>query len=231
MLRLITKSELWEAIAQGHIPKRPITYHLKYVQDVIAMREIANYCVVRGQERLTIGEVGANHSRILPDLQGQGHQCFAIDVYDRAIGGGYTAKPGGVAYGFYDCLMGESQGIIPDCLFDVLFSVSVVEHVPPVGLGAFFADNQRVLKPGGIMIHLIDLYVTDEGPHSLKAIQEYYRFESGEQDSAGLLDFRFSCAYATNPDNTMQDWNKSAPSLAPLRARAQSCTLLLTKRK
>jgi SAM-dependent methyltransferase len=227
MLRFVTKSELWEAMANGHIPKNPITYHLKYVQDVIAMREIAAYRLERGNSALCIGEAGANHSRILPDLAERGDRCFAVDVYDRSIGGGYTTKPEGVSYGFYECLMGESQGIIPDQHFDVLFSVSVVEHVPSDKLPAFFADNLRVLKPGGLMVHLIDSYVTDEGVANPAALAEYARVAWDGAEAFSPRDFRFSCAYATNPDNTMHGWNKAAPALAELRSRAQSCTLLL----
>src|SRR5687767_6142356 len=51
--------------------------------------------------------------------------------------------------------LGENSPLLAD--FDVVFSISVVEHVED--LDAFHADQLRILKPGGIFIHAIDLYL------------------------------------------------------------------------
>jgi cyclopropane fatty-acyl-phospholipid synthase-like methyltransferase len=44
----------------------------------------------------------------------------------------------------------------PHSYFDVLYSVSAVEHMQAGSLPAFFADCHRMLKMGGMMIHLIE---------------------------------------------------------------------------
>jgi hypothetical protein len=74
MLKLMTKSELWNSIDQGFVPKNPIIYHLKYAQDVMAFKEIGR------PQGFRIGEIGADHSRVLPDLTDLGNDCYAIDT-------------------------------------------------------------------------------------------------------------------------------------------------------
>jgi SAM-dependent methyltransferase len=40
--------------------------------------------------------------------------------------------------------------------FDVFCSVDTLEHIPPTDLGAVLAAGRELLKPGGVMVHLID---------------------------------------------------------------------------
>lgn len=47
---------------------------------------------------------------------------------------------------------------LPDAAFDLVFSISVVEHVPPEHKPAFYQDMFRILKPGGWMAHSIDMF-------------------------------------------------------------------------
>ena len=54
---------------------------------------------------------------------------FAIDVYDREIGGGYAYKPRNIKYKIIETLVGDSKDTIEDEYFDVLFSISVVEKM------------------------------------------------------------------------------------------------------
>lgn len=63
--------------------------------------------------------------------------------------------------------LGErSSELAPDS-FDIIFSISVVEHVGgQEALDAFHGDQLRILKPGGIFMHAIDIYLEDDpAPH------------------------------------------------------------------
>ncbi len=48
-------------------------------------------------------------------------------------------------------------GTLPfdDNTFDVVFSQQVLEHVPPDTLDTYYAEEYRVLKPGGVVLHQV----------------------------------------------------------------------------
>ena len=72
--------------------------------------------------------------------------------------------------------------------FDVVFSISVVEHVGTAEeLAAFHEDQLRILKPGGMFIHAIDLYLEDEpSPYWVQRFDAYRSWvTSSESVSAG----------------------------------------------
>jgi SAM-dependent methyltransferase len=54
-------------------------------------------------------------------------------------------------------LMGNFIPELPDESFDLVFSISVIEHVPPGQKNNFYKDMFRILKPGGIIAHSIDI--------------------------------------------------------------------------
>jgi SAM-dependent methyltransferase len=120
--------------------------------------------------------------------------------------------------------MGDYSPKLAAGYFDFVVSVSVVEHVPLDSINAFFGDCARVLKPGGRMIHAIDTYLFDPRDGSLahvfqERIQAYLSL--AERPDLGIKlvekpridkDVRFSCRYATVPDNVLHEWNLKRPS-------------------
>lgn len=50
---------------------------------------------------------------------------------------------------------------LPEASFDLVFSISVVEHVPPEQKRNFYKDMFRIVKPGGYIAHSIDMF--DDG--------------------------------------------------------------------
>lgn len=69
--------------------------------------------------------------------------------------------------------LGYYDNSIPEEYFDVVFSISVVEHVEVDSLQDFFNDCTRILKLEGLMLHAIDTYVFDTPNKMLERIELY----------------------------------------------------------
>jgi SAM-dependent methyltransferase len=206
---------LFARLSRRLSPPRP--YELKDVQDAFILS------CLRDAGRSTILEAGGGRSRILPLLAGN-HECWTADRFE-GRGRGPTRPPRLRRVHTVLAYMGEYDPGIPAETFDFVVSVSVVEHVPLAGLEAFFGDCARVLKPGGRMIHAIDTYLFDDADLGLAAefqerIRSYLRL--GDRSDLGLrwveapgIDehVRFSCRYASVPDNVLHEWNLRRPSL------------------
>lgn len=59
-------------------------------------------------------------------------------------------------------------GDLPDECADIILSRDVLEHIPPALLEHIMADSHRVLRPGGVICHKIDM--TDHWEHDDKSI-------------------------------------------------------------
>jgi len=65
------------------------------------------------------------------------------------------------------CIFNKSEKInLPDCSVDIIVSNAVLEHVR--NLDKLFADMYRILKPGGMMVHAVDLKSHD--PHAINPL-------------------------------------------------------------
>jgi len=127
--------------------------------------------------------------------------------------------------------MGDFDESVPSNYFDVVFSISVVEHVLNEKVEPFFADCCRILKPGGMMAHAIDVYIFNV-PGNLERLDLY----RSAVETAGLewvkqpkIDRRaiFKTCFASNSDATMGAWNKIVPTLRSVREEAQSVSVKL----
>lgn len=67
------------------------------------------------------------------------------------------AKHPGVHYVFRR--LGEVAPELPDEHFDRVFSVSTLEHIPRAARRSVLADMHRILAPGGMELHTIDIAV------------------------------------------------------------------------
>ena len=223
------KVDFFTLLDKKCVPKHPIAFHLKYIQDVFALSEL-KWLVESGRvvKNPVVGEVGANHSRVLSELTRYSDNLYAIDVYDRSIGGGYTVKPKAADYEIIECLIGDSKGSIADQFFDILFSVSVVENVPASMLYDFLIDHKRILRKGGVAIHLVDFYCDENGSQGGIVDALVRSFKRIDSDFAcPIQDWAFHVSYCSNDDYTMWQWNKVAPSLKEKRANSQCCTFIL----
>src|SRR5262249_2556416 len=83
------------------------------------------------------------------------NRCTNIDPLE-GYHGGPRGQRTGIKYKQIYGEIGKTSGALQDSAFDLVFSISVVEHVLQSDLDAFFADIARILRPGGRMLHLID---------------------------------------------------------------------------
>jgi len=67
---------------------------------------------------------------------------------------------------FINGLLGDNLAELPCNYFDVVFSVSVIEHIDDSAMQPVVNDTKRILRPGGVSVHSIDIY-----PGSKKAEQ------------------------------------------------------------
>lgn len=236
MLAYVTKSRYWDIIDRGIMEGIQGTseWHLKDIQDAVA------YSYLHDKLGFDIAEIGAGNSRLLPALTSS-NRCYAIDKYTGADGGP-KSRPALEKVKFINCNIGNSVNVIDDASFDIIFSVSVVEHIPSQILPEFFSDCWRILKVKGLMIHLIDAYVEDvTGDNSelwKRVVQGYSKpFHDGIFSPTGLIEFSslsdmaFKTTLATNPDNEMRNWNKLNPNLLEKRKVAQSCSIEMVGRR
>src|SRR3546814_19672041 len=71
--------------------------------------------------------------------------------------------------------MGSFAPELEDDYFDLAFSISVIGHIPYKALDDFWRDHARVLAPGGLAIHTIDLYLGDMPNPAVATRLKHYR--------------------------------------------------------
>jgi glycosyltransferase involved in cell wall biosynthesis/ubiquinone/menaquinone biosynthesis C-methylase UbiE len=130
------------------------TASLKHYQDLLA------YAFIRlnlppGSRLL---EVGGGDSRVLGRLAKE-YECWDIDKLEGLGQGPLASSVGRRPYRQIRAYMGEFSPELPNQYFDLAFSISTLEHVPRdlKTQQALFDDIQRVLRPGALSLHLIDV--------------------------------------------------------------------------
>lgn len=230
MFDFIRKNLLWKAWNNGlekEIGARR-NFHLKSIQD------IAVYNILRELKGNKIAEIGGGNSQILAALA-KNNECYNIEKFE-GMGNGPTQeiKIDGVtnilAY------LGDYSGEIPQGEFDVVFSISVVEHVPGEGMAGFLNEGIDILKPNGLWLHAIDIYIEDKPSPFWLGRYDYYKewINDPRLEAIGKIydgPLKFACDMATNPDNVMYEWGRYSPSLIGLRQIAQSVSILAAFRK
>jgi SAM-dependent methyltransferase len=220
--------DLWSRKLDTEIGKHA-EFHLKSIQD------LAVYALLRDVEGKSIGEIGGGNSRVLPRLA-ERNVCYNIEPFEGKDGGpNKIARLPRVTN--LPTYVGVSAATIEDSFFDILFSISVLEHIPNDKLSDFVRDSWRILKPNGWFVHAIDIYVDDSPSDYFRQRYDFYRslVDGSELFSPREAVFRgplaFTCDMASNPDHTMYAWGRLAPELNDLRQRAQCVSLLVSGSK
>lgn len=231
MLHFLNKSSVWEHLESGRHTElgwHNSAIHLKTWQDT------AVYEHLRKVKDKKIAEIGGGNSRILRQLS-KNNMCVNVDKLLGADGGP-KGDPNIPNVRTVSAFMGESSPELQNNSFDFVFSVSVIEHVPNIGMTAFMDDVVRIMKPGGLSFHAIDLYLANEvlpGPQTrLNLYNKWLEREDIEALEPPVAKRAvFSTEMATNPDLAMWQWNRVAPNLRDLRETSQSVSLFLAFRK
>jgi len=102
-------------------------------------------------------DLGGGDSRILNYFKDE-MECWNIDKLEGVGNGPTDVETSGIRL-IYD-YMGNFNKELPDEYFDLVFSISTLEHVPADDIENYsniLKDINRVLKPGGISLHCIDV--------------------------------------------------------------------------
>lgn len=241
MFKFIDKATYFSVIQSPHpdaIDRWP--GDLKHIQDLVL------WSVIKDYRSASILEAGGGATRMLRALDPSNRMTNADEFLGNDGGPGVVDDAPGVVVHRHK--VGER--LLPADSFDLVFSVSVIEHIPSgAPLEAFFSDIYRLLKPGAKTVHAIDVYLHTDPKltnddainqflvYSQNRVHEYRRIIEGvglKFDEPPEVDFErilFHSSYATNSDNQMLAWEKWAPNLAAVRRQSQSCSLIVSASK
>jgi SAM-dependent methyltransferase len=228
MLSIISKQEYWSWRDAGVVSTNKGV--LKDVQDAFALFHLKDLKGAR------ICEIGGGFSRVLPKLASQ-NECWNVDRLE-GQGGGPTKPPNQPNVKLVRAFMGEFSDEIPSDYFDVVFSLSVVEHIPADAYPRSILDAARALKPGGHLRHAIDVYLPDADDNSNHRAQLRDRMKlylRTPEFSEGRLawvsppavdeNVAASAKHACNQVDELYNWNVAFPDLRKLREAGASCSL------
>lgn len=135
-----------------HAKQSPATCDLKVYQDAL----IYTFILDNIPEGSRLLEIGGGESRIINELKGK----YEIWNLDKLEGVGFGPKELIIANGFQlvQDYIGNFSPSLPNSSFDLVFSVSTIEHIPKdrETIENAIADIMRLLKPGGFSLHCID---------------------------------------------------------------------------
>jgi SAM-dependent methyltransferase len=130
---------------------------------------------------LRILDIGAGMAGMQFTLAQAGHEVHAIDPGMSAKGRGWRLDPGfharlSKAYSAPVTLWSTTMAgaDLQEESFDVVLSVSTIEHFAPEDLVEFSREARRLLKPGGLLVLTIDLFI-DVEPFTSRTSNPYGR--------------------------------------------------------
>lgn len=232
MYHIVTKEEYFNALDIPEVEAAlSSTRHLglKHTQDACLLHCCLNLPAGK------IVEIGGGNSRTLPFFHTRGWSCSNMDTF-QGVGNGPVTRQACEGVTPIAAYLGKLPADAFSAHFDVLYSISVIEHVNTQELPAFFKDMFRILKPGGLAFHAVDVYLGDAASevatHQISrvataALNANFLFLQDEPAPERV----FRCSHASNPDLVIRQWNKSVPALKERRACSQSVSLLLGLRK
>jgi hypothetical protein len=126
---------------------------LKSYQDLLVMMLIKGF-IPEGSRLL---EVGGGSSRILRHFS-RSYECWNIDKFEGLGQGPTNLESRTYPYKVVQDYMGNFNEELPDNYFDLVFSISALEHVEDEKqFVPICNDIDRVLNAGGMSAHLLDV--------------------------------------------------------------------------
>lgn len=121
---------------------------------------------IGAQPGLKVLEIGGSLSGFQFVLNRAGCEVINVDPGNEFFTGRWAATTENVAMlnrllgtrvTFHQCYL--SQAGIPDNSVDRVVSISVFEHIPEPALEEILRDVRRILKPGGLLVLTVDLFL------------------------------------------------------------------------
>ena len=145
-------------VLPGYHCQSPATCDLKVYQDALVFTYILDN-LPKGARLL---EVGGGESRVIEALKNQ----YEFWNLDKLEGEGFGPKVlySDKSFTLVSDYIGSFSPKLPNEYFDLVFSISTLEHIPQdrLTISAVIEDIQRVLKPGGYSLHCIDALISKD---------------------------------------------------------------------
>jgi len=232
MFDFLRKSQLWDALDVGVLAEINGEAHFNLIT---AQSAVMNH-LLRDVTESRVAEIGGGNGLDILSGLAYHNDCTYIDKLDGSYGGPKTAKErDGVIN--VKAKMGEFDSKLDESSFNVIFSISLVEHLKLDQIHDFFTDCTRILKPGGTMLHMFDFYLPDTCSTSELERFHHYRNLAGDISNVEPLAAIFegppklSATMVTNPDHVMYSYGRFSKTMIPFRQRAQAASLILGLRK
>lgn len=151
----------------------PENCDLKIYQDLL----IFSYIKLNLPKGSSMLDIGGGDSRILKYFKND-YECWNIDKLEGVGNGPTDIDTSG--YKLVHDYMGNFNKELPDNYFDLVFSISTLEHVPLDDLTAYeniLKDINRVLKPGGYSVHCIDVVWKDNFVWTNQIMPYFYKHQ------------------------------------------------------
>lgn len=142
---------------------------LKDFQNLFALDQILTR-LPEGGRLLEIGGGSCLMMRSLNKGRPGKYECWNLDPLDGSGNGpvsesyaadGQTPMRSIAGINIIEERIGEFSPNLENASFDLIFSVSVMEHIPIRDWPKCFDDMHRLLKPGGLVCHAVDLHPLD----------------------------------------------------------------------
>ncbi|MCB5188970.1 class I SAM-dependent methyltransferase [Methylobacillus caricis] len=235
MFDIIRKTDYWAALDDPQVFSRLGGFTLKALDGLKHIQDAWSLHQLLPLRNLRIIEIGGGVSRVLPALDAS-NERWNLDEF-LGDGNGVTAPVELEGCKLLRKKLGDFSPELPDAYFDLAFSISVIEHIPAEALPDFFADHARIMKPGGMAYHAIDIYVGDEGRPELEDSIDLYLNSIRNHGfvfvspPALARPASFRCEMASNSDWGMWRWNKNVPALQDMRRISQSVSIAMMIQK
>jgi len=232
MFDIIKKTEYWDALNNKQVFQKLDGFTIKALDGLKHIQDAWMLNQLNSTNNSKVLEIGGANSRVLPALQGN-NEKWNLDEF-KGAGNGPLEINNIDDVKLVRRNLGEFSVELPDNYFDLVFSISVIEHIPEKYQDSFWKDHARIMKPGAIGVHVIDLYLKDQANPDLDRKVELYKSLAAKhglrlsKPSTIRYPVVFRCDMASNSDWGMWRWNIISPALLETRKISQSVSLAMT---
>lgn len=212
MLDIITKKEYFQWLDKDYVIRRDGC--LKDIQDGFIISILQDY---QGKR---VAEMGGAYCRVMRDFY-HSMECWNIDKLNFKDKVPKVFREGSIKH--INSYIGDFSEELPADYFDLVFSISVLEHIKKDDMTNVFLDIFRILKSGGKSYHAVDMFLgaaVESNTHVINyRLKNFLQLveETGFQlIEPGIMDVEQAAsnpAYAANSDHISHRWCREKPEL------------------